>query len=156
MLYSNSIVDSWMMYRYQDRYYNIVKIINSGLYFIFSFHFIFLFLFLFIFSIFRATQVRVYQSCCHISHKLMAKSQDWSRDLREWSRRFWNKVTSYSMDNTRWPHSILMVIQGRVHSSQHGPWIIVYKVDYFVLGTLSSSLVSLNTRVSSLLKHFEH
>ena len=41
--------------------------------FIFSFHFIlFLFLFLFYFSIFKTTRVRVYQSYCHISHKLMA------------------------------------------------------------------------------------
>ena len=47
--------------------------------FIFPFHFIFLFLFPFIFllfSIFRSTWVRGYQSCCHISHRLMAKSQD--------------------------------------------------------------------------------
>jgi len=29
--------------------------------------------------------------------------------------------------------------------------VVVYKVDYFVLGTLSSSLVLLNTRVASLL-----
>ena len=35
-----------------------VKIVNGGLHF---------------FSIFRTTQVRVYQSCCH---KLIAKSQD--------------------------------------------------------------------------------
>ena len=42
--------------------------------FIFSFHFI---LFSFIF---RTTRVRVYQSRCHISHKLMAKSQDRSQD----------------------------------------------------------------------------
>jgi len=34
-----------------------------------------------------------------------------------------------------------------VHSSEHGPWVVVYKVDYFVLGTLLSSLVLLNTRV---------
>ena len=41
--------------------YNLaVKIIDDGLYFI-----------LFYFSIFRTTQVRVYQSCYHISHKLM-------------------------------------------------------------------------------------
>ena len=52
---------------------------------------------------------------------------------------------------TCWPHVILMVIQGRVYSRQHGPWAIVYKVDYFVLGTLSSSLVLLNTRVVLLL-----
>jgi len=30
------------------------------------------FSFLFHFSIFRTTRVRVHQSCCHISHKLMA------------------------------------------------------------------------------------
>ena len=40
-------------------------------YFFFSLYFIFLFIFLF-FSIFRTTWVRVYQSHCHISHKLMA------------------------------------------------------------------------------------
>ena len=34
--------------------------------------FYFSFIFPFYFSIFRTTQVRVYQSCCHISHKLMA------------------------------------------------------------------------------------
>ena len=33
--------------------------------------------------------------------------------------------------------------------------VLVYKVDYFVLGTLSSSLVLLNTRVILSLKHFE-
>jgi len=33
--------------------------------------------------------------------------------------------------------------------------VIVYKEDYFVLGTLLSSLVLLNTRVVLLLKHFE-
>jgi len=79
-------------------------------FFIFSLYFIFSFLFFFFsFSIFRTTQVRAYQSCCHISHKLMAKSQDWSWDLGEWSRRFWNKVMSYNMDNTCWPHVIHMV-----------------------------------------------
>ena len=49
-----------------------VKIVDNGLYFIFPFHFIFLVFFSFSFSIFRTTQVRVYQSRCHISHKLMA------------------------------------------------------------------------------------
>ena len=44
-------------------------------YFLFSLYFIFL-SFFFYFSIFRTTQVRVYQSRCHISHKLIAKSQD--------------------------------------------------------------------------------
>ena len=40
--------------------------------FLFLFLFYFSFLFLFLFSIFRTTRVRVYQSRCHISHKLMA------------------------------------------------------------------------------------
>ena len=88
-----------------------VKIVDGGLYFIFSFHFILFFWFSFrLFSIFRTVRVRGYQSCCHISHNLMAWSQDWLRDIREGSRRFWNKVMSYSMDNTCWPHVILMVV----------------------------------------------
>jgi len=54
-------------------------------------YFIFLLLFYFIlFSIFRTARVRVDQSCHHISH-LMAKSQDRSQDLGEFSRRFENK-----------------------------------------------------------------
>jgi len=49
-----------------------VKIVDGGLYFI-PFHFYFTCLFfLFYFSIFRTTRVRGYQSCCHISHNLMA------------------------------------------------------------------------------------
>ena len=50
-----------------------VKIVDGRLcfYFLFFLNFIFHFLF-FYFSIFRTTQVRVYQSRCHISHKLMA------------------------------------------------------------------------------------
>ena len=47
----------------------VVKIVNSRLYFIFLFSF-------FSFSIFRTARVRVDWSHCHISHKLMAKSQD--------------------------------------------------------------------------------
>ena len=42
--------------------------------FIFSFLFIlFLFLFFSLYSIFKTTRVRVYLSCCYISHKLMVK-----------------------------------------------------------------------------------
>ena len=126
----------------------VSRSLTIDLIFIFISYFIFIFI-LFYFSIFRTTWVRGYQSRCHISHNLMAQSQDWSQDIREGSRRFWNKVMSYSMDNTCWPHVILMVIQGRVHSSQYGPWVLVYKVDYSVLGTLLSSLVLLNTRVVS-------
>ena len=35
----------------------------------------------------------------------------------------------------------------RVHSSEHKPLVVVYKTDYFVKGSLSSSFVLLNTRV---------
>ena len=51
-----------------------VKIVDNGLNFYFYFlFFLFLFSFFsFIFSIFRTTQVRGYQSRCHISHNLMA------------------------------------------------------------------------------------
>ena len=46
-----------------------VKIIDGGLHFYFFSFILFLFLFYFLFSIFRTTWIRVYQSCCHISHK---------------------------------------------------------------------------------------
>ena len=41
-------------------------------YFYFLSFILFFFAFEFLFSIFRTTQVRGYQSCCHISHNLMA------------------------------------------------------------------------------------
>ena len=54
-----------------------VKIVDDGLYFIFPLHFYFTLLFFsFHFSIFRTARVRVDWSRRHISHKLMAKSQD--------------------------------------------------------------------------------
>ena len=34
-----------------------------------------------------------------------------------------------------------------MHSSEHRPLVVVYKIDYFVKRSLSSSLVLLNTRV---------
>ena len=40
----------------------LVKIVDGGLHFYFLFS---------LYFIFRTTWVRVYQSCCHISHKLM-------------------------------------------------------------------------------------
>jgi len=46
------------------------RLLTVDFIFIFSFHFIFL-----LFSIFRTTQVRVYQSHYHISHKLMASHE---------------------------------------------------------------------------------
>ena len=51
------------------------------------------------------------------------------------------------MDITCWPHALHMVIQGRVHSSQHRPSVGVYKIDYFVKSSLSSSLMLPNTRL---------
>jgi len=78
-------------YRSQRTFTPSVKIKEGGLnLFYFSFHFLFSFWFIFQFSIFRTTRVRVDQSRHHISH-LMAKSQDRSQDLGEFSRRFKNK-----------------------------------------------------------------
>ena len=51
----------------------VVKIVDDRLHFYFFFSLYFYFYFYFIlFSIFRTTQVRVYQSHCHISHKFIA------------------------------------------------------------------------------------
>ena len=49
----------------------VLRSLTMNLTFIFISYFSFSFSF-FSFSIFRTTQVRGYQSCCHISHKLMA------------------------------------------------------------------------------------
>ena len=60
-----------------EKKYVVSRSLTIDFIFIFSFHFILFLFFIFIlFSIFRTTRVRVYQSRCHISHKLMAKSQD--------------------------------------------------------------------------------
>ena len=56
-------------------------------------------------------------------------------------------MTLYNMDNTCWPYVPHMVNKSRVHSSEHRPLVVVYKVDYFVKRFLLSSLVLLNTRV---------
>ena len=61
---------------------------------------------------------------------------------------FQSKVMLYNMDTTCWPHASHMIIQGRVHSSQHRLSVRVYKVDYFVKSSLLSSLVLSNTRLS--------
>jgi len=80
-----------------------------------DFIFIFIF-FLSLFSIFRTTQVKVYQS------QVMAWSHDRSQDMGEGNRRFWNKVTLYNMDNICGPHIIHMVIRVEctVVSMDHG------------------------------------
>ena len=46
--------------------FSFVKIVDGGLHFYFLFSLYFSFS---LFSIFRTTQVKVYQSCYHISHK---------------------------------------------------------------------------------------
>ena len=48
---------------------------------------------------------------------------------------------SYNMDTTCRPHTLHMVIQSRVHSTQHRLSIGVYKVDQFVKSFLLSFLV---------------
>ena len=45
------------------------------------------------------------------------------------------------MDTTCQPHILHMVVQGRLHSSEHRPLVVVYKVDQFVERSLLSSLV---------------
>ena len=42
------------------------------------------------------------------------------------------QMTSYNMDTTCWSQGLHMVVQGRVHSTQHGPFVELYKVDQFV------------------------
>ena len=60
---------------------------------------------------------------------------------------------SYNMNTTCQPHALHMVIQGRVHSSQHGPSVGVYKVNYFVKSSLSSSLMFTLIQEFVLLSH---
>ena len=62
--------------------------IEEGRLDLFYFYFLFYFQFIFQFSIFRTIRVRVDLSHCHISHNMMTKSQDGSRDIGELSRRF--------------------------------------------------------------------
>ena len=42
------------------------------------------------------------------------------------------QMMSYNMDTICWPHGLHMVVQGRVHSTQHGPFVGLYKIDQFV------------------------
>jgi len=80
------------------------------IYFYFLSYFIFLCLLISIFLFLEQLGLGVISHTVSSVTKLMVKSRDWSRDLGEGSRRFWNKVTSYSIDNTCWPHVLLMVI----------------------------------------------
>ena len=50
-------------------------------------------------------------------------------------------MMSYNIDTTCWPYVLYMVIQGRLHSSKHGPLVVLYKVDQFVERSLLSSLM---------------
>ena len=56
-------------------------------------------------------------------------------------------MTSYNMLNTYWPYGIHMAIQGRVEIASMDHESKVYKVDYLVQSSLSSSLVLPNTRL---------
>ena len=109
--------------------------------------FFFFFQFIFLFSIFRTTRVRIDQSYCHISQQ--------SDDIvirqimrhRRTQQKVLEQVMLYNMNNTCQPYVLHMVVQGRVHSSEHGLLVVVYKIDYFVKGFLSSSFILLNTKV---------
>ena len=59
------------------------------------------------------------------------------------------QMMSYNMNTTCQPYVLYMVVQGRWHSSEHRPLVVVYKVDQFVERSLSSSLVLPNTRLLS-------
>ena len=79
--------------------------------FIFFFHFS-LFFFLFHFYFLFLEQIGLEW----IGHAVTSVTNWWHHHKTnygtwEGSRRFWNEVTSYSMDNTCWPHVIHMVIR---------------------------------------------
>ena len=63
-------------------------------------------------------------------------------------------MMSYNIDTTCWPHTLHRVIQGRVHSSQHGLSVKVYKIDYFVKSSLllQQPLVTQGQLISPLAK----
>ena len=42
------------------------------------------------------------------------------------------QMMSYNINTICWPYGLHMVVQGRVHSSLHGPSVGLYKVDQFV------------------------
>ena len=52
--------------------------------------------------------------------------------LKRIQQKIQEQMTSYNMDTTCWPHGLYMVVQGRVHSSQHRLSVGLYKVDQFV------------------------
>ena len=107
-----------------------VKFTNSGLSFsLFYFPFSFYFYFIFLFFYFQNLGLG-------LGHKTQRTKQ---KDLEQ--------IMSYNMDIICWPYVLYMVVQGRIHSSEHGPWLVVYKVEQFVERSLSSSLMLLNTRV---------
>ena len=100
-----------------------VKIIESRLSF-FLFYFLIFILFSIYFHLFyfQNSGVRVGSDQSHQSHLMMwLQHRLWN--LREESKRFWNKITLYNIDTTCWPHALHIVIQGRVHR----PSVKVYK-----------------------------
>ena len=56
-------------------------------------------------------------------------------------------MMSYNVLNTCWPYGIYMAVQGRVEIASTDHESKVYKVDYLVQSSLSSSLVLPNTRL---------
>ena len=103
----NHMVDH--LYNWSVIHVHIVKIVDGRLYFILSFHFILLY-FYFYFLFLEQLGLGFISHAVTSVTNWWCKSQDWSWDLKEWSRKFWNKVMLYSIDNTCWPHVILMVI----------------------------------------------
>ena len=87
-----------------------VKIVNGGLDFLFSLYFTLFLLLLFIFLFLEQLGLGFISHTVTSVTNWWCSHKNWSRDLGKGSRRFWNKVTSYSMDNTCWPHVILMVV----------------------------------------------
>ena len=123
----------------------IVKIVDNGLYFISSFHFILLF-FSFSFFIFLFLEQL---GLGFISQAVTSVTKWWHSHKTDHGT--WEKEVKGS--GTKWRHTVWTTHAGLMSYSwsfrvgctvaSNGPWVIVYKVDYFVLGTLSSSLVSL-------------
>ena len=64
----------------------------------------------------------------------------------------------YSMVTICWPYGKYMYFRVGQLQCAHKPQSVVYKVDQFVLGTLSSFFILLNTKVVSclLLKGLSH
>ena len=99
---------------------------------LFYFSFLFYFQFVFLFSIFRATRVRVDQLRYHHQSQSDGIITRQIMKLGRIQQKIQEQMTLYNMDITCWPHKLHMVVQGRVHNSQHRPSVRLYNVDQFV------------------------